>query len=128
LVLLLGRTASSKDVEEIVLRHEDAVVRRTNPRPRLDWADRAVFCSPHPAAAHGPCVAIAWSPWVLIFGERHLRSVRAEYAGHYKKRRPHRAPDLRPQYLERPVPDLGPAGIKRRPILGRLINEYESAA
>jgi putative transposase len=45
LLLLLGRSSTSKDVELLVLRHEVAVLRRANPKPRLDWADRAMFAA-----------------------------------------------------------------------------------
>jgi len=57
LVLLMGRTSAIKDVELLVLRHEVAVLRRTNPRPHLDWADQAVFAAliqrlPHALRRH----------------------------------------------------------------------------
>jgi transposase InsO family protein len=65
---------------------------------------------------------------MLIFGERHLRSVLTTYAAHYNTRRPHRGLQLRPPRPEALVPEPVYCRIRRRPVLGGLINEYEPAA
>jgi transposase InsO family protein len=65
---------------------------------------------------------------MLIFGERHLRRVLAEYSAHYNTQWPHRAWQLRPSYPESAVPEPAQGRIRRRPILGGLINTYEPAA
>ena len=65
---------------------------------------------------------------MLIFGERHLRTILAQYEGHYNGRRPHRGRQLRPPRPDHRVADLSRKRIKRLPVLGGLINEYERAA
>ncbi len=65
---------------------------------------------------------------MLIFGERHLRSVLAKYARHYNGRRPHHSRQLHPPRADHPAADLSQERIRRRPVLGGLLNEYERAA
>ena len=65
---------------------------------------------------------------MLIFGQRHLRTILAQYEAHYNGRRPHRSRQLRPPRPDHPVADLSQEQIQRRPVLGGLINEYERAA
>ena len=68
LAVLLARSAASKDAELLVLRHGVALLRRTNPRPRLDWADRAVLAAlirwlPGPVRGHrlvSPGTVLRW--------------------------------------------------------------------
>jgi transposase InsO family protein len=40
---LLARSDVAKDAEILILRHEVTVLRRTNPRPKMSWLDRAVL-------------------------------------------------------------------------------------
>jgi len=51
---------------------------------------------------------------MLIFGERHLRTILAQYNG----RRPHRSRQLRPPRPSYPVADLSQERIKRWPRAG----------
>ena len=64
---------------------------------------------------------------MLIFGERHLRTVLTA-ATHYNRRRPHRSLDLRPPADGADVIRLPIGRIERRQILGGLIKELVRAS
>jgi transposase InsO family protein len=65
---------------------------------------------------------------MLIFGERHLRTVLTEYEAHYNGRRTHRSRQLRPPRPDHPVAASPQQWIRRRPVLGGLLNGYKRAS
>ena len=65
---------------------------------------------------------------LLIYSERHLRQVLAEYAWHYNGHRPHQSREQRPPLHESGQPTDMIALIKRRQVVHGLINEYRRVA
>ena len=65
---------------------------------------------------------------LLIYGERHLRRVLAEYEQHYNEHRPHQSREQRPPLHQPGQPIDIAARIKRRQIVHGLISEYRRAA
>ena len=61
---------------------------------------------------------------MLIYDERHLRSVLGQYAGHYNGHRPHQSRQQRPPDQKAQVSALLNLPIQRRKVLGGVINEY----
>ncbi|WP_432871367.1 integrase core domain-containing protein [Microbispora rosea] len=65
---------------------------------------------------------------MLIYNERHLRSILAAHTGHYNGHRPHQARRQRPPDSDEPVVTSLDAPIRRRKVLGGMINKYRRAA
>jgi putative transposase len=70
---------------------------------------------------------------ILILGERHLRAVLTGHQVHYNTARPHqgkaqRVPDEEPDVARATLADIDRQQIRRKPVLGGLINEYTHAA
>jgi hypothetical protein len=65
---------------------------------------------------------------MLIYDERHLRTVLGKYAGHYNGHRPHQSRRRRPPDHDTQVILPLDEPVHRRKILGGVINEYYRAA
>ena len=65
---------------------------------------------------------------LLIYGERHLRQILAEYARHYNHHRPHQSREQRPPLHEPGQAVDMTARIRRRQVVHGLINEYRRTA
>jgi len=69
---------------------------------------------------------------MLITGERHLHTVLTEYIEHYNSGRSHQGDDMHLRAPDDPsnvIPFPARADrIRRKPVLGGLLNEYEDAA
>jgi len=61
---------------------------------------------------------------MLIFSERHLRSVLGQYAGRYNGHRPHQSRQQRPPDHDGQASPPLDLPVQRRKVLGGMINEY----
>src|SRR5690242_12311983 len=91
---LLAPSDAAKDVEILILRHEVAVLRRTNARPALTWLDRAVLSALSKLLPAPLCQRRLVSPRTLL--RWHAQLVTRHWT--YPRRRPGRpltAPPIR---------------------------------
>jgi putative transposase len=68
---------------------------------------------------------------LLVLNQAHLMKVLDEYRSHYNRHRPHQARAQRPPDIQTnppPIPGIPDHPVRRTPILGGLINEYQHAA
>jgi hypothetical protein len=117
--LIRDRDAKFTTVFDEIFASEGLKIVKTPPRtPRANcYAERWI------RTARAEC-----TDQMLIYDERHLRSVLSEYAGHYNRHRPHQSRQQRPPDQETQPADPLNLPVRRRKVLGGVISEYYQAA
>jgi hypothetical protein len=117
--LIRDRDAKFAGAFDEIFASEGAEIAKTPPQtPRANcYAERWI------RTARAEC-----TDRMLIYDERHLRSVPGEYADHYSRHRPHQSRHQRPP--DPGNPDHHPLNLpaRRRKVLDGVISEYYQAA
>jgi putative transposase len=117
--LIRDRDAKFTRAFDDVLTSEGVKIVKTPPRtPRANcYAERWI------RTARAEC-----TDRMLIYDEKHLRTVLRRYASHYNGHRPHQSRRQRPPDHNEPVAVPLSTPVQRRKVLGGVINEYHRAA